>query len=195
MGKNLLGCTLVGGLLLLAGCGPLIEFFLPPPPPKTVEAEFAGLAKHRVAIVIQMDPTVEYEYPHGCRIGLPARRTTPGEHRGHHGGRAPRRAALSAAGPGLGGDGATKLGTKFGANYVLLLAVSKYSMREPGSVGLYRGRIVAEVSLYDASLPERQATVWRGSNLWAAFPPANQPGQPAESDRQVRRRIVSMFAD
>ena len=90
----------------------------------------------------------------------------------------------------------TELGKKFGAEHVLFITLSEYATREPGSLNLYRGRITAQVSVYDASMPERTARVWRApSDIRVVYPEHDPTGLLKESDRAVRERTEQIFAD
>ena len=79
-------------------------------------------------------------------------------------------------------------------DYVLYVALLDYSMRPPGSTRLYRGMISAQVSLYDVSLPERQAEVWRGSDIHVMYPSASQIGRLGLDDRMIRYQTHTLFA-
>jgi len=182
----------------LAGCDALAYMgylIVPPPPPKTVPAEFGNLAKHSAAIVIHIDPSAEYEYP-GARLQLAS--LIAGHLRENVDGITvvdPRKVVRHQR-ENIYWDemDRTQLGKQFEADYVLYVSLIEFSMREPGSLGLYRGNIKAEVSVYDTSLDERQALVWRGSDICAVYPP-DSSSLPAEDNRTVHYKTANLFAE
>ena len=130
----------------LTGCGPagyLTWLFLGDAKTVEVPADFEGLPERRVAIVVYTDMGVQYEYSH-ARLGLsmaigselkkhvdgvtfvdPQRVVTYQDENVHW-------ESMDRA----------KLGQILGADYVLYVALDEYTMREPGSINLFRGRIV-----------------------------------------------------
>ena len=64
----------------------------------------------------------------------------------------------------------TRLGAVLGVDFVLFISLVEFTTREPGSVNLFRGRIVAEGSVYQSNLPERRARIWHNGSLDATFP-------------------------
>ncbi len=196
MTRKLLLVTLVmipGGCQGIAYLGQLL---IPHPPPKTVKAEFDGLRNSNVAIVIHADPIVAYEYP-AAQLELSLQIAS--QLREHVKGATvtdPRNVLRYQQENLYWSEmDRTKLGEALKGDYVLLVALIQYTMREPGSIGLYRGRIEAEVSLYDTSRDERSACVWRSPSIGVVFPPDTPTGQPAQSDRNIRYQVTAIFAD
>lgn len=183
--------------LLAAGAGCKgLAFILPEPPRQTVRAEFDGLADQNIAVVIYADESVEFEYP-GTKLQL---------------------TSLIASQLRTNVEGATvvdarrvlryqlensrwdemdraELGARFGADYVLFISLVNYSMREPGTVGIYRGRIDAEAIVYDCSRDERRGRVWDCTDLSVVYPSGGPTGQIARDDRRIRQETASLFAD
>lgn len=190
-------------VLLLAvamtGCEGVAYFlylFAPPEPVKTVKAEFAGLAGHNVAIVIYADEKVQLEYPYArLRVAsmiaaelrkriknikvIDPRRVVRYQHENIHWDEMDK----------------TKLGKRFGADYALYVTLVEYTTRERGMINLFRGSIVAEAAVYQTSLPERQARVWRVSEIRVLYPPEAPMGQPGEDDRKIRYETERSFTD
>jgi len=182
----------------LAGCDAmayLAYLIAPPPPPKKVAAEFGNLAKHSVAIVIHIDPAVEYEYP-GARLQLASLITKELRENVEGVTVIDPRKVVRYQQENIYWDemDRTELGKQFEAEYVLYVSLIEFSMREPGSMGLSRGSIKAEASVYDASLDERQARVWRSADIYAIYPP-DSTKLPAENDRAIHYHTASLFAD
>jgi len=190
-------------VLLLAvvttGCeGVAYSLYLiaPPEPVKTVKAEFAGMAGHNVAIVIYADEKVQLEYPY-ARLRVAS--VIAAELRKHIKNITvidPRR-VIRYQHENIRWDemDKTELGKRFGADYALYVTLVEYTTRERGMINLFRGSIVAEAAVYQTSLPERQARVWRVSEIRVLYPPEAPMGQPGEDDREIRYETERSFAD
>lgn len=84
-----------------------------------------------------------------------------------------------------------KLGNELGAERVLMLELTQYTTREPESPHLYRGRISANVKVYDAGQADSAPTF--KANVETVYP----PGDAAEwgsSDSSVRDAAMRAFA-
>ena len=194
------GSLIIAGVLAvaLAGCQPLAYFayaLLPIPRDKTIEAEFDGLAGHRVAIVVFSDQRTLYEYPR-ARLSVSA---AVAEHLRRN---VKDIEVISSLGVIKYQDeniywdaqDKTKLAKVFGADYLLFITLVEFGTREPGSQSLYRGRVTAEVSVYDSSLPERRARVWKGDSIRIVHP-EHGTGLLEDNDREIRHEAERMFAD
>ena len=190
--------TLLLFLPPVGGCN-IVAYFLhlvaPPEPMKTVKADFDGLPGNSVAVVVYATDKVAYEYPYsrlhlaaaiGQELKAQVEKVTVID---------PRRvAAYQEDNIYWDRQGKTELGRRFGADFVLFVAVMEYTMREPGSINLFRGRIVAEASLYKTSLPERRARVWRAADIRVTFPERAPAGRRGEDDRQLAYTTRKRFA-
>lgn len=188
-------------LLAAAGCdsgsmGYILSRLAPRPKAKTVPAEYASLPGHRVAVVVHTEPAMEYEYP-GVRVGLASMITS--QFRANVKGAAvvDAREVAQYQDENLRWDEMDRgeLGRKLQCDYLLYISLVEYSMREPGSVGLFRGRITAEVSVFDSAQPERNGRVWRGKDITVVYPPGGSPNNLSEDGRTVRRKAEDMFVD
>jgi len=185
--------------LASAGCeqtGYLLYLFAPEGPTKSVEAEFSGLENRRVAVVIYADPRVQYEYPFArltvaTAVGEELRKRVKG---------------VSPVDPARAikyqdqnayweSMGKTELAKALGVDHVLLVALVEYTTREPGSVDLLRGMIVAQCSVYQADLPERDSAVWRGKDISIMYPPGGPAGAAGEDDTTIRVATERLFAE
>ena len=83
------------------------------------------------------------------------------------------------------------VGARFGADRVLMIEITQYTTREPESPHLYRGRISANVRVYDTGLPKAGPS-WSGV-VETAFPP-NSVGHWGSNDRTIRRATMEAFA-
>jgi hypothetical protein len=90
----------------------------------------------------------------------------------------------------------TKLAERFGADYVLLVSVIRYTTRAPRSVSLYRGHIEAEAAVYQASLPERRSRVWATrENLVETYPEQATTGLLRKEAARIRDETERRFVD
>ncbi len=191
---------LTGVCLATAGCNILsyIGYAIAPRgPQKTVKAEFDDLPGHSLAVVVYTDESTEFEYP-AARLELsmviaeefrttkPLRKVQVIDSR--------RVAKYQNTNLFWDSMDKTKLGEQLGADYVLLVSVMEFSTREPGSMSLYRGRITGEATLYDTSLPEKYARVWKADEIRVMFPEDAPTGQLSEDDAQIRYQTEKRFA-
>jgi len=192
---------LLAAAMTLGGCKPmgfLLYALWPGARTEKVKAEYTGLADQTVAVVIYCNQDVLYEYP-GVRLSIAA---TIGEKmrkaKGLESVRLvdPRR-IVKYQDENIYWDemDKTALGKTFGAGRVLFLCLVQYSTREPGSLNLYRGRIKAQASVYDVSLPERQAKVWNWDSIRVTYPEHDPTGLLRDPEISIRYRTESIFAD
>lgn len=199
------GGSLAAAALALAaclgasGCGPLrYAAYLAAPelPGKNVSAEFSGLDGHRVAIVIYADQRVQYEYPR-------ARLTVASVIRAEMNARLKKVSVTDVARVWqYQNDHAnwetlekSELAKPFGVDYILYVTLVEYTTREIGGINLYRGRITAECSLYQAGMSDQEGRVWHCDRLAVLYPEAAPAGVPGESDRSVREEAERLLAD
>jgi hypothetical protein len=84
------------------------------------------------------------------------------------------------------------LGKRFGADRTLMIELTQYSTREPDSPHLYRGRMAANVKVYDTAYP--QATPAYKTVIEIAYPP-DSVGQWGSSDDSIRLATMRLFAE
>lgn len=163
---------------------------------RKVPAEFSGLRDKNVAVIVYCDKPVDYEYPHvrlsissavAGQLGKNVKKIKVVD---------PRR-VVKYQDENIYWDemDKTALGKAFGADCVLFISLVEYNTREPGSLNLYRGRITAQVGVYDVSLPERKARAWRGRDIRVVHPKHDPTGSLGESDRAIRDKTERIFAD
>ncbi|MHC4983807.1 MAG: hypothetical protein ACYTF6_11670 [Planctomycetota bacterium] len=202
--------TFVLWLLLLTACGGCrlvryIGYLLAPARrTRTEKAAFSDLPGHSVAVVMYCGENIAYEYPY-AQSGLSERIAAELEQRIKRVEVIDPERVLKYQYENIYWDSMrkTELGKALGAEYVLLVSLMQYTSREPNSVSLSRGRIVAEASVYQTSLPENKARVWRAPSVKAVFP-ADAPtgllrGQARrildETERQFVDALVKNFYD
>ena len=196
--KELILTMLFAAVLTLGGCniiGPILYVFAPEPM-ETIEAEYADLPGHSIAVVLYADISLEYEYPNARRelTAYLSNRlvrdienltaidfTTTLQFQEQN---------LSWADLDR-----TEIGKRLGADYVLFVSLIEFSMREKGSTDLYRGHITAEVNLYKTALPEYQAKVWHDSDISVTFPEGKTASRIDRNDLRVRLQTLRLFVD
>jgi hypothetical protein len=160
-------------------------------PTKVVPAEYPHLAGKKVAIVVWADMDTLFEFPHiqlelseHVRYAMqpniekvtfvPNRQIVEAQRRD---------SAWSRRSPAA-------LGARFEADRVLLIELTQCSTREPDSTHLYRGRISANLKVYDTAQPEAEP-VWKGT-CEAAFPKDAQAAWGTD-ENTVRRATMEAF--
>lgn len=163
---------------------------------KKVPAEFTGLEGRRVAIVIFADQRVQYEHPQARLTLGSVVRAKMNEHLKN----------VSVVDPAkvcrYQDENAhwetldkAELAKQFGADFVLYITLVEYSTREIGSIDLYRGRITAQCSLYEAGKSDAEGRVWSCDRIAVVYPEAAPAGVPGESGRSVREAAERLWAD
>lgn len=194
----ILGVISVGALgaslLPLAGCEALAAPFLlwGPEPTKTVPAEYPYLANKRVAVVIWADDYTQFEFPHvrlelGEHITEAIKGNVPGARV------VPTRDVIDAQDrdPEWARKPPAAIGEKVRADRVLMVELSQYTTREPDSPHLLRGRISANVKLYDVERPG--AMPLYNAVIDAVYPESSMPEYGAREDA-VRQQAMQAFA-
>jgi hypothetical protein len=162
---------LLAACVFIAGCNILaypLYLIAPSPPKETVKAEFDGLRRASVAVVIYADMDTLYEYPY-TREELTAR--VAQELRDNI-------KKVEVIDPALvirhqnanvhwGTRPVAEVGRALGADYVLYLSLSEFSTHERGSIALPVGRVSAAASVWDvhADPADPAACVWRAANV------------------------------
>lgn len=197
---HVLAAVALSAVSLAAGCntnigGYLLYAFAGDAPKKTVKAECNKLQGKRVAIVIFADQAVQFEYPM-ARLELSAvlaeelRAKVKDIHV------VDPRTVLAHQDADMHWDSAAKttIGKRFGADYVLYIGLAEFTTREVGTLNLYRGRIAADVALYNTALDERKACEWRSPDIRVQFPTGG-PGKLKGHEPDIRYRTEKLFAD
>jgi hypothetical protein len=169
---------------------------------ETVEAEYEGLEDTRLAVVVYpMSEAILYNHPQ-ADLEL-AFAITGALRRAQQEGKLkdlriidPRRVAgylqRDLQWEALPKD---KLAERLGAKHLLLVTITEFSTREPGSLHLYRGRVSGEAALYQAGLEDERAMVWHTRDAIRVEHPKDRPvGNLGEDDTAVRRPTEALFA-
>jgi hypothetical protein len=85
-----------------------------------------------------------------------------------------------------------EIGKKFGANRVIMIELTQYTTREPGSMHLYRGHMGGNVKVLDTAYPEAGPAYQ--AVLEVAYPPDSFAAYGTD-ERTLRRAIMELFAN
>jgi len=189
--------ALLACLTSLAGCNQLAYwmYLITPEPTETIEAQFADLNGHTVAVVVYADEAIQYNYPSAPRE-VSAQVSAELQDR---------LTDVTTVDPikihkyqqqNIQWDtmSKTELGKMFGADYVLYITLIDFSTREQGSVHLFRGRINAECAIYEVDEPEYAARGWDASGISVLYPPDNPYASQLNDDYRVRLNTIGLFA-
>ena len=195
--KHLLLLVLAG--LWCPGCqqlGYLLHLIAPEEPTQSVDPEYKELPGHNLAVLIYADTSVQCDYP-SVRVELSMVLCKELREKVKNLRVVDYRRTIRYQDENIYWDAMdkTKLGKVFEADHLLLVSLTEFTTREPGSINLYRGRISAEASLYKMDLPERQSRVWRAEDIRVVYPPQDPTGELVENDLQLRYETERQFAE
>jgi hypothetical protein len=191
---------LLGWVLLLCpaglGCNlvslPFVLFA--PEPTKKVNAEYAHLKGKKVLILVWAEQATLYEYPHvqlevasAVRYSLKEKfkdieivsPTDVDRYMKSH--------------PDWSTEHPSRLGRQQKADLVMMVELLEFTTREPGSPGLFRGRVRARVTVYDLTQHEEQPKGIALKPAEAIYPPDKPIGVLRADDRTIRAETYKEF--
>jgi hypothetical protein len=177
------GCGFFRGAVLLWGKEPT----------RKVPAEYADLAGRPTAVLVWAEDYTRFEYPNvQFELAEFVRVAVEGRVRGAT--FVPSREVDSfiRSNPDWDRLPPGQVGQRLGADRVILLELTEYTTREPGSAYLYRGHISANVKVYDTAAPEAEP-VYK-TTLESVYPPETFAGY-GTTDRMVRQGAMRAFAE
>ena len=188
---------LVATLSTTGGCkkfGALLYMGMPKQT-KEISAEFDELKNHTVAIVIYCDESTQYEN-HEVRMTL----GTAIAHQLRENIK-----KIKVVDPGIvsrfqdenlhwASLPKWQMAEKLDADYVLFVALIRYSMRVPGQVSAFQGRIIAEPKLYSRSEHDDEP-VWEADEVMEVTFPKIRAVYEAKHEPKIRYTSEVMFAD
>lgn len=180
---SLSGCQLVALPFLMWG----------QPPTKDVPAKYPYLADKKVCIVVWADMNTLFEYPYVQ--GNVAEHVRAAMTDGVTGiSFIPNRQVIEMQerDPDWDRTNEATLGARFGAERVLMIELTQYTMREPDSPHLYRGRISANVKVFDTAHPKAAAAY--KTTVETVYPP-DSVGQWGSDERSIHRATLEAFAN
>ena len=163
---------------------------------KTQDAEFADLVGQKVAIAIFTNENVAYEYPY-ARLTVSNQVAAELEKRVKKIKVVEPVTVLRYQQENLNWDSMprTELAKAFEADYLLFISLVEYTAREPNSTDLCRGRIVADASIYQASLPEDRSQVWNAAGISIVHPKDAPVGRLSREARNLLNETETKFVD
>ena len=192
--RSLLAGVLAVGCLCLAGCQAMAMPFLMwgEEPTKTVPAEFPHLEGKKVAILVWADNDTLFEF-RNVQLELSEYVAAALKANIKKLDLVPNRSVIDYQRSDADWDRKppAQVGANLGAQRVLMIELTQYTTREPDSPHLYRGRISANVKIYDTSVANSSPTY--KSTIETIYP----PGAAAEcgsSDTSVRDAAMRGFA-
>lgn len=182
--------------LALAGCDGLRYLFYlgaPALPKEKVPAEYDKLPGHSLAVVVQASPETQYEQ-RNIQLDIALAVGKAIQDRVDKVTLVPARTIRQYQREHIDWDqfAKTRLGRNLGADYVLLIAVERFTTLEPGSLELRRGRATVHATLYQTLQPERKAKVWGTRVFRATYPEEATTG--GVSERTIRYETIQRLA-
>lgn len=181
----------------LAGCNHAAYwlYLLMPEPTETIEAQFAELDGHVVAVIVYADQAIQYSYP-SASLEVSARVSAELQEQLENVTTVDPLKIYKYQQQNIHWDtmSKTELGEVFGADYVLFITLLEFSTREQGSLHLFRGRLNAECAIYDVSQPEGDCREWDTSGISVQFPKNGPVGQFSNDDHRIRYETIRRFA-
>ncbi len=183
------------GLLAATGCQAMALPWLMwgDPPTKLVPAEYPYLRDKSICVVVWADMDTMFSYPHvqlelsehvarAMQTHQASLKLTPSRGVVDYQRREP---DWDKQRPG-------RIGERFGAERVVMIELTEYSTRDADSPHLYRGRIGANVSVYQCEQPDADASF---RTAVEAVYPKDSVGEWGSTDDSIRRAAMEVFAD
>ncbi|MBT3199655.1 MAG: hypothetical protein HN350_07040 [Phycisphaerales bacterium] len=182
-------------IMLTSGCGTLMYFFFPAYQTITIEAEFDGLKNKTVAVVVFADENTLFSHATAplllsSEISIKLRKSVEGLTAIN----AQEIAAYQSKNIAWVEMDRTKLGKVLKADFVLHISLVEFSTVEEGYIDSLKGTINGEVKLYDCSLPEDDACVWKGQNIRIQHPKTPTVRTRA-NEISIHNTIIEKFSD
>ncbi|KKL77935.1 hypothetical protein LCGC14_2029920 [marine sediment metagenome] len=199
--RNVLLSLSVLAALAAGGCNSLqymMYLFAPPAPTKTIKAEYDMRGKH-VAVVVFAGPETLLDY-HQAQVEVfdALAAELKRKVRGVSLVDIRRVMRYQDENPRWDAEPPEKLCRIFSCDTVLLVSLIEFATREPGSIHLARGRILAEASTYEPRRVvkgvARGGCVWRSKTIRVVYPAKTPVGLPAGDDWRLRVETAKVFA-
>jgi len=199
--RKLWAVVLLASVLGAGGCSGAryLVYLLDPGAGKTTVPAEHDLARQTVAIVIYAGPETQLEYQNvhvevfdavAAEMKRNVKDVTLID---------PRRIIrYQAENPDWNADPPSRLCGVFGCDAVLLISLTEFTSREPGSIHLARGRITAEASVYEPAKrgPDARPAgcVWRSETIRIVHPKDTPVTLSVGNDWALRMATEKMFA-
>ncbi len=177
----------------LAGCRLIAAPFLAwgQEQTKPVPAEYPYLAGRKICILVWAEQFTLFEYPHvQLDVSEHVRVALEGAVQGLT--VIPNRQVVDyqTRDPNWETRGPARIGARFGADRVLMIELTQYTTREPGSPHLYRGYMGANIKVYDTGSPDAEPAY--KTTLETVYPPDSM-GTYGTDDRTIRASLMRAF--
>jgi len=161
-------------------------------PTKEVPAEFPYLQGREVCVVVWADSETLFEYP-WVQLELSENVVATMKPNVKGISFTPNRSIVELQGRDVDWDrkDPALLGARFGVDRLLMIELTQYTTREPQSPHLYRGRIAANVKVYNVHY--RNSDPVFKTSLEVVYPPGSV-GQWGSDDQSVRKATMEAFA-
>lgn len=162
-------------------------------PTKDVAAEYPYLEGKRVGILVWAELETLFEYPHvQYEVAEHARAALEAHVKDVKIVSSRKLVDYQRREPKWESQHPTEIGRQFGCERIIMIELTQYTTREPDSPHLYRGRIAANVKVYDCAIAGSAPTY--SDNVEVAWPP-DTPGKWGADDNMVRRYAMEAFAE
>ncbi len=183
------------GMLLLAGCQAMAVPWLMwgEPPTRLVPAEYPYLSGKRVCLVVWADMDTTFSYPHvQLEVSEHVARALQANQASLT--ITPNRSVVDyqRSEPDWDKQRPGRIGEHFGAERVVMIELTEYSTRDADSPHLYRGRIGANLAVYQVEHPDADASF---RTAVETLYPKDSVGEWGSTDDSIRRAAMEVFAD
>lgn len=160
---------------------------------KKVPAEYPYLEGKKVAILVWVDEYTSFQYQFlPLEVSEHVRAALEGSVRGVS--VVPNRQIIDyqKREPNWQSRNPAEIGKEFGADRVIVIEVTQYTTREPGSTHLYRGHMGGNVKVLDTAYPQSGPAYQ--TEIEVAYPP-DRIAAYGTDERTLRRAIMELFAN
>lgn len=161
-------------------------------PTRDVEAEYPYLPGKSVAVAVWADAETRFEYPHleleVAQFVTDALKASVEDVTLM---KAEKVVDFQRRNPNWDRMDPATLGGRFDVDRLIILELTQYTTREPESPFLFRGRIIANVKVYDSDYPNTQPQY--SGHVETVYPKESH-GEWGETDRSIRRETMKAFA-
>jgi len=160
---------------------------------RKVPAEYPYLADRKVCILVWAEPYTLFEY-HQVQFELSEYVRVAMQDNVRGVSFIPNRQVVDFqnANPDWEKQSPARIGARFGADRVLMIELTQYTTRDPDSRHLRRGRIAANVKVFDTAYPDAEPA-YPSTTIEVAYP-KDSFGSYGTDDRTIRRATMQAFA-
>jgi len=162
---------------------------------KKVKAEYPGLKNQKIALIIATTPAVDFEYPYiRSDLALAITNVLSRHIKGIKFVTQEKIDAFTAENLDWISLPISQIAARFDAQRVLYLDLYEFTLREPESVNLLRGRISAAVRVYETDSPQPELPVYQ-TQLSHVYPESGPTFYSDTALLMVRQRTLPPFVE